>query len=369
MKILVTGAFGFIGKNLVLGLKNRGYSEIYEYGRDTGLSNLDDFCRDADFVFHLAGINRPKDVSGFMDGNLGFTSTLIDRLKFHRNFCPVMMSSSTQAQLVNPYGASKKASEDLLLKYADETGAKILIYRLSNVYGKWCKPNYNSVVATFCHNIARDLPITVSDPGKKLNLIYIDDLVGELIGLLGEREDYHERYRSVPEMSSVTLEEIVQLLRHFKASREELSVPDMSCSFVKKLYSTYLSYLPEDRFSYDLVMHKDDRGSFSEFIRTTNRGQVSINVLKSGVTKGNHWHHTKNEKFLVISGRGTVRFRRVDSDEVIEYHVADNKMEVVDIPVGYTHHIENVGETDLVIVIWANETFDPENPDTYYAEV
>ncbi len=369
MKILVTGAKGFIGKNLIAELRNRKYVDIFEYDRDTDPSLLDEYCKEANFVFHLAGVNRPKDQSEFMEGNFGFTSELLNSLKKHNNACPVMISSSIQAELNNPYGESKKAGEDLLFDYGVETGAKVLVYRFPNVFGKWCRPNYNSAVATFCHNIAHDLPIQVNDPYVVMNLVYIDDVVNELIDALEGNENKVDLFCEVPVVHTITLGEIVDLIYSFKKSRENRSVPNMSDAFTKKLYSTYLSYLPEDKFSYDLKMNVDQRGSFTEFIRTPDRGQVSVNISKPGITKGNHWHHTKNEKFLVVSGKGVIRFRKIDSCEVLEYFVSGDKMEVVDIPTGYTHNIENLGDSDMVTIMWANEPFDPEKPDTYYLEV
>lgn len=369
IKILVTGSKGFVGKNLIAELRNRNYTDIFEYSRDTDPILLDEYCKNADFVFHLAGVNRPNDPSEFMDENYGFTSTLLESLKKYQNNCPVMLSSSIQSKLENPYGISKKAGEDLLFQHSIQTGAKALVYRFPNVFGKWCKPNYNSVVATFCHNIANDLPINVNDPNVKMSLVYIDDVVEELINALNGNENIIDDFCKVPVVHTIALGEIVELIYSFKVSREERSVPIMSNLFVKKLYSTYLSYLPEDKFSYDLKMNVDDRGSFTEFIKTPERGQVSINISKPGITKGNHWHHTKNEKFLVVSGHGVIRFRKIDSNEVIEYYVSGYKMEVVDIPTGYTHNIENLGDTDMVTIMWANELFDPEKPDTYYLEV
>ncbi|MBP1154396.1 MULTISPECIES: capsular polysaccharide biosynthesis protein CapF [unclassified Paenibacillus] len=369
MKILVTGAKGFIGKNLIAELKNRNYNDIFEYGKETDTSLLDEYCKEADFVFHLAGVNRPKEQSEFMDGNFGFTSTLLDTLKKYQNNCPVMISSSIQAELDNLYGFSKKAGEDLLFEYSKETGAKAIVYRFPNVFGKWCKPNYNSAVATFCHNIAHELPITVNDPNVAMKLVYIDDVVQELINALNGNEHSVGDYCEVPVVHTITLGEIVDLIYSFKKSREERSIPDMSNEFTKKLYSTYLSHLPEDQFSYALKMNVDQRGSFTEFIKTQNRGQVSVNISRPGITKGNHWHHTKNEKFLVVSGKGVIRFRKIDADEVIEYFVSGDKLEVVDIPTGYTHNIQNLGDTDMVTIMWANEYFDPEKPDTYYLEV
>lgn len=368
-KVLVTGAKGFIGKNLILELKNRGYETIFEYDLDTDPSLLEFFCKEADFVFHLAGVNRPKIQSEFMEGNFGFTSTLLNTMKQHNNTCPIMLSSSIQAELDNPYGRSKKAGEELLFKYGEETGAKVMVYRFPNVFGKWCKPNYNSAVATFCHNIAHDMTIKVNDPTVTMNLVYIDDVVSELIKALLGKENKTGFFCEVPMVYTINLGKIVELLYSFKNSREERSLPDLADPFTKKLYSTYLSYLPEDQFSYELKMNEDDRGSFTEFLKTPDRGQLSVNISKPGITKGNHWHHTKNEKFLVVSGRGIIRFRNIDSDQVLEYHVSGERLEVVDIPPGYTHNIENLGETEMVTIMWANEPFDPQNPDTYYLKV
>lgn len=369
MKILVTGAKGFIGRNLVAELRNRKYNDIFEYNKETDFALLDEYCQEADFVFHLAGVNRPKEQSEFMEGNFGFTLTLLDILKKHQNTCPVMISSSIQAEQDNPYGESKKAGEDLLLDYSKKTGAKALIYRFPNVFGKWCRPNYNSVVATFCHNIAHDLPITVNDPSVVMNLVYIDDVVEELINSLTGKENKKGDFCEVPVVYRIMLGKIVELIYSFKRSREDRSIPNMSDEFTRKLYSTYLSYLREDQFSYELKMNVDIRGSFTEFIKTADRGQVSVNISKPGITKGNHWHHTKNEKFLVVSGKGVIRFRKIDSDEVLQYFVSGDKMVVIDIPTGYTHNIENLGDTDMVTIMWANEPFDAEKPDTYFLEV
>ncbi|WP_426350457.1 capsular polysaccharide biosynthesis protein CapF [Alloiococcus sp. CFN-8] len=369
MKILVTGAKGFIGKNLIAELKNRKYFDIFEYDIDTQPELLEDYCTKAEFIYHLAGVNRPKEQSEFMKGNFGFTSALLDLLKKHKNNCPIMISSSIQAELNNPYGNSKKAGEDLIFNYGIENNAKVFVYRFPNVFGKWCKPNYNSAVATFCHNIANDKPITVNNSDVVMNLVYIDDVVEELINALNGRENKVGSYCVVTTAHTIALGKIVELIYSFKKSREELSIPDMSDVFTKKLYSTYLSYLPEDRFSYPLKMNIDNRGSFTEFIKTAERGQISVNISKPGITKVNHWHHTKNEKFLVVSGVGVIRFRRIDSDEIIEYYVNGDKLEVVDIPTGYTHNIENLGDKDMVTVMWANEQFDPDRPDTYYLEV
>ena len=380
MKVLITGATGFVGKNLCATLRNiaqgkdRSFGtfeklEIFEYDLDTEPEKLDAWCAECDFVFHLAGVNRPKEQEEFMQGNFGFTSTLLEKLEKHANTCPVMLSSSTQAALDNPYGKSKRAGEDLLREYSKRTGAKVLIYRFPNVFGKWCRPNYNSAVATFCHNIARDLPITVNDPSVQMRLVYIDDVVAELIAALKGEAYEKDGLCHVPVVHEILLGEIAELIRSFRESREKRLVPNMADAFAQKLYATYLSYLPTDAFSYPLKMNVDHRGSFTEMIRTRERGQISVNISKPGITKGNHWHHSKNEKFLVVSGHGVIRFRKIDADEVIEYFVSGEKMEVVDIPTGYTHNIENLGSTDMVTVMWASECFDPEKPDTFYLEV
>lgn len=379
MNILVTGAKGFVGKNLVSQLHNiqsgkaKNYKvpseiKVFEYDIDSDPAELDVYCKNADFVFNLAGVNRPKDQSEFMQGNFGFASTLLDTLKKYHNTCPVMISSSTQAALDNPYGESKRAGENLLFEYSKETGAKVLVYRFPNVFGKWCKPNYNSAVATFCNNIAKGLPIQINDRSAAMSLVYVDDVVNELIAALTDDENRQSDYCAVPTVHTITLGEIVDLLNSFKESRVNLSVPDMGNAFVKKLYSTYLSYLPKDQFSYPLKMNVDDRGSFTEIIRTEDRGQFSVNVSKPHITKGQHWHHTKNEKFVVVSGKGVIRFRKIDepSAEVIEYLVSGDKIEVVDIPTGYTHNIENLGDTDMVTFMWCNECFDPQHPDTFF---
>lgn len=380
MNILITGAKGFIGKNLVAELKNikegkaKGYNlpqdiTLYEYDIDSDLALLDDYCRNADFVFHLAGVNRPKEQTEFMEGNFGFTSVLLDTLKKYGNHSPIMLSSSIQAELDNPYGISKKAGEDLLFNYGKETGAKVYIFRFPNVFGKWCRPNYNSAVATFCNNIAHDLPIQVNDRSVKMTLVYIDDVVRELIYALQGNAYKKDTFCKVRTEHKITLGKTADLIYSFKESRNNLQVPDLSDAFTKKLYSTYLSYLPEDGFAYPLTMHTDHRGSFTEFLKSPDRGQVSINISKPGITKGEHWHHTKNEKFLVVSGKGVIRFRKPDEEKVIEYFVSGDKLEVVDIPVGYTHNIENLGDTDMVTVMWVNEIFDPERPDTYFLKV
>ncbi len=369
MKILVTGAKGFIGKNLISELKNQNYTDIFEYDLDSTFEDLDFYTNNCDFVFHIAGVNRPKDQNEFFEGNFGFTSVLLDYLKKHKNKSTIMLSSSIQAALDNPYGMSKKAGEDLLFNYSKETGSKVLIYRFPNVFGKWCRPNYNSVVATFSYSIANDLPININNRETVMQLIYIDDAVNELINGLKGTQNKKDDFCYVEPVYTVTLGKIVDLLYSFRDSRINYTIPNTEDSFTKKLYANYLSYLPKNQFNYDLKMNVDHRGSFTEFIKTPDRGQVSINISKPGIVKGNHWHNTKNEKFLVVSGRGVIRFRKIDETEIIEYHVSAEKLQVIDIPPGYTHNIENLGEKDMVTVMWANEKFDPERPDTNFMEV
>ena len=382
MKILITGANGFVGKNLVSTMetiidgRNKVYSdilkkdsELFLYDIDTDPLLLEKYTKECDFVFHLAGVNRPKEEKEFMEGNFGFTSLLLDTLKKHKNICPIMLSSSIQATLDNPYGISKKAGEDLLFDYSKETGSPVYIFRFPNVFGKWCRPNYNSAVATFCNNIANDLPIQVNNRNVNMTLVYIDDVVNELIEVLQDKANKEDEFCKVRVEHKITLGEIVDLIYSFRDSRKNLSVPNMQDEFTKKLYSTYLSYLHEEEFSYPLTMHIDERGSFTEFLKSPDRGQVSINISHPGITKGNHWHHTKNEKFLVVSGKGVIRFRKPDEEKVIEYFVSGEKLEVVDIPVGYTHNIENLGDSDMVTIMWVNEIFNPEKPDTYFEKV
>lgn len=369
MKILVTGSNGFIGKNLIFELKNRNYNDILMFDKETKMSLLDEYTKQCEFVFHLAGVNRPKDEKEFIDGNYGFTTILLNKLKENNNHAPVLITSSVQATLDNLYGKSKKAAEDFLFEYEKETGSKALVYRLPNVFGKWCRPNYNSAIATFCYNISHSLDITVNDSSVVMNLVYIDDVVSEFINALENKQNQIDQYCYVPTEHKITLGKIAELIKTFKDSRDTLEVPDMSDEFTRKLYSTYLSYLPKDDFSYPLKMNIDNRGSFTELIRTPDRGQVSVNISKPGITKGNHWHHTKNEKFLVVKGEGLIKFRNLDSDEIIEYHVSENRLEVVDIPPGYTHNIINVGNSDMITIMWSNDVFNPEKPDTYYLEV
>ena len=369
MKILVTGANGFIGKNLIRELNNRGYEDIYRVTRETGRSLLEKYTKDCDFVFHLAGVNRPKKEKEFMEVNFGFTSELLELLKEKENRAPILIASSIQAKRKNPYAVSKKAGEDLLFKYGQERGVKVFVYRLPNLFGKWSRPNYNSVVATFCHNIARDMDIRVNNPKARLKLCYIDDVVDSFIKDLDREPEKKQKFCQVYKVHYVRLSRLAELIESFKASREDLVIPNMEDEFTKKLYSTYLSYLPEDEFAYELKMNEDHRGSFTELLKAAEMGQISINISKPGITKGNHWHHSKNEKFIVVKGEGIIQFRNIDRDKKIEYRVSGENIKVVDIPVGYTHNIVNVGKTDLVTVMWANESFDPENPDTYSLEV
>ena len=369
MKILVTGSEGFIGKNLVAELNNQGYSNLYLYNRKNSESELEEFSKDCDFVFHLAGVNRPENESEFMKGNYGLTSKLLGLLKKHDNRAPVLITSSIQAKNKNPYGRSKKAGEDLIFEYSRKTGVEVFVYRLPNLFGKWSKPNYNTVVATYCYNIARDIDIQVNNPDADLSLSYIDDVLVEFINALKGNSTQHGPYCEIPVVHLVKLGKLANTIKSFKECRKDLAVPNIADELTKKLYSTYLSFLPETDFAYDLKMNIDNRGSFTEFLRTEDRGQVSVNISKPGITKGNHWHHTKNEKFLVVSGKGLIRFRNIDSAEIIEYRVNGEKLQVVDIPVGYTHSIVNVGETDLVTIMWVNESYDSNKPDTIFLEV
>ena len=398
MKILITGANGFVGKNLAEALKNikdgkdkthpkLNIEALYLYDIDTDPALLDGYCRDCDFVFNLAGVNRPENTEEFMKGNLGFASTLLDTLKKHKNTCPVMLSSSIQATLIgrydSDYGRSKKAGEELFFDYEKETGAKVLVYRFPNLFGKWCRPNYNSAVATFCHNIANDLEITVNDPSVQLELLYIDDLTDEMLLALEGREHRCEfdgidtaltengSFCAAPITHKVTLSEIVELLESFKNQPSTLLMPEIpENSFAKKLYSTYLSYLPKDKAIFDLKMNCDDRGSFTELLKTEKCGQFSVNVSKPGIKKGEHWHNTKWEFVIVVSGHGLIRQRKLGSDEVLDFEVSGEKLQAVHMLPGYTHNIINLSETEnLVTVMWANEQFDPNRPDTFFEPV
>ncbi len=398
MNILITGANGFVGKNLTEALKNIRdgkdkthpslvIDNLYLYDIDTDRSVLEDGCRNCDFVFHLAGVNRPQNPEEFMQGNYGFTDTLLSLLKQHRNTCPVMISSSIQATCIgrydSDYGRSKKAGEDLLFAYGRETDAKVLVYRFPNLFGKWCRPNYNSAVATFCHNFANDLPITVNDPSVQLELLYIDDLVAEMLDALEGHEHRCEfdgintvlqengAYCAVPTTHHVALGEIVDLLERFRSQPSTLMLPAIpDNSFAKKLYSTYLSYLPKEKVAFPLKMNVDARGSFTELLRTEHCGQVSVNISKPGITKGQHWHHTKWEFFIVVSGRGLIQQRKIGSDEVLSFEVSGERIEAVHMLPGYTHNIINLSDKDdLVTVMWANERFDPQHPDTFFEEV
>lgn len=399
MNILITGAAGFVGKNLSAALacirdgKDRTHpglsiGKLYLYDRNSPAELLEEACRDADFVFNLAGVNRPKDPEEFLRGNFGFASTLLDTLKKYRNTCPVMLASSIQATLIgrygqSDYGKSKLAGEKLFFDYSQETGAKVLVYRFPNLFGKWCQPNYNSAVATFCHNYAHDLPITVNDPTVELELLYIDDLVEEMICALEGREHRCEfdgldtvlcpqgRYCAAPVTHRATLAQIVALLDQFKAQPNTLLMPQIpQGSFAKKLYSTYLSYLPKEKAVFSLKMNADDRGSFTELLKTENCGQFSVNISKPGVTKGQHWHHTKWEFFIVVSGRGLIQQRKVGTDEVLNFEVSGEQIQAVHMLPGYTHNIINLSETEnLVTLMWANECFDPNKPDTFFEVV
>ena len=399
MKILVTGAKGFVGKNLVAQLNNIkegkakfygdiAIDELFEYDIDSTAEQLDSYCREADFVFNLAGVNRPQNTEEFMAGNFGFASTLLETLEKHGNRAPVMLASSIQATLAgrfgdSEYGRSKRAGEELFFDYSARTGARVLVYRFPNLFGKWCRPNYNSAVATFCNNIANDLPITVNDRSTTLELLYIDDLVDEMIAALRGEEHHCEfegvetmlttegRYCAVPTTHKATLGEIVDLLEAFKAQPQTLVMPEIPHnSFAKKLYSTYLSYLPKEKVSFPLKMNEDARGSFTELVKSVGVGQVSINISKPGITKGEHWHNTKWEFFIVVAGKGLIQQRRVGSDEVLNFEVSGQKIEAVHMLPGYTHNIINLSDTeDLVTVMWCNECFDPSRPDTFFDPV
>jgi UDP-2-acetamido-2,6-beta-L-arabino-hexul-4-ose reductase len=364
--VLITGSNGFVGKNLSVTLAQRPDIKITGFDVADDPATLSTLVAEADFIFHLAGVNRPQSPEEFTTGNTGLTETIIALLQNQGKSTPFLLSSSTQALLDNPYGISKRDAEEVVFAYGRQSGAPVFVYRLPNVFGKWCRPNYNSAVATFCHNIAHDLPIQINDPNATMTLAYIDDVVNAFVAALDGKAIIEDLYCIVAPVHTIKLGAIAELIRGFKSSRLDLSLPNMSEPLTKKLYSTYLSYLPTDQFSYPLKMNVDDRGSFTEFLRTPDRGQVSINISKPGITKGNHWHHTKNEKFLVVSGRGVIRFRKIGSDEIIEYLISGDKLEVVDIPTGYTHNITNTGDGDMVTVMWVNEMFDSQKPDTFF---
>lgn len=369
MHILITGANGFIAKNVIEQLRSEGVHTIDTVTRATTQQELEVFVQRCDFVFHFAGVNRSNDDASFFESNVDLTKRLTSLLQQYENAAPILATSSIQAVLHNAYGNSKREMEQLLFEHANNTGANVYVYRLPNVFGKWSVPNYNSVVATFCYNVARGLPIDVHHPEIRLTLCYIDDVVAECMRALRGNPTKDESFCKVPQTYTSTLEQLANTLKSFQQSRDNLSVANVSDPLTKKLYSTYVSFLPEHAFSYDLTTHLDQRGSFTEFLRTAHHGQLSINVSKPGVTKGNHWHHTKHEKFLVVSGKANIRFRRLGELETVDYFVSGDKLQVLDIPPGYTHAIENIGETDLVTVMWVNECFDENNPDTYFLEV
>lgn len=367
--VLVTGADGFIGKNLVAQLRNEQI-EVISYNKKNTINQLIEYVNHADFIFHLAGVNRPKDISEFEKGNVCFTEKLLNIMKENKRKIPILFSSSIQSEMDNPYGISKRKAEQEVFRYGNETGAEVFVYRLPNVFGKWCKPNYNSVVATWCYNIANNLPIHIDDPNKKLNLVYIDEVVEEFIQALnGNANKAENGFCSIKRVFQVSLKEIAEKLQSFRSSRKTLKMENLENDFDRYLYTTYLSYLSEDDFSYPLEMKHDNRGWLAEFIKSKCFGQIFISRTKPGITRGNHWHHTKVEKFLVIEGEAIIKFRKINSEEVIEYPVSGEQLKVVDIPPGYTHSITNVGNTDVITLFWANEIFNPEKHDTYYLEV
>ncbi len=382
MKILVVGANGFVAKNFIASLENiidgkdKSYHVpeklyLYKYSRYMGVEKLLQFCKDCDFVFYLAGVNRPEKTEEFIEGNVKFLEYILRGLTKQQNICPVMYLSSTQAAQNNAYGESKRAGEKLLIQYGQEMDVPVYIYRLTNIFGKWSKPNYNSVVATFCHNIARGIPIRIDDPEKKIRLLYIDDVIDEFIKLLNmKKQKKIENPMDIKNIYEVTLKELADMIYEFKACRENRKIPDIrKKSFAQRLYSTYLTYVPTQQLIYSLPMNRDKRGSFTELFRTDERGQFSVNITKPGMTKGEHWHHTKHEKFIVVYGNGLIQLRKIDSDDIINFYVSGNLIEVIDIPAGYTHNIINEGNTDLVTLMWANEKFDIEKPDTYSLKV
>lgn len=369
MRVLITGSGGFVGRNLVATLSRRGGYELRGFDVEDQPESLTELVGWAEAIVHLAGVNRPQQVEEFQTGNAGFTAQLVELAEATGRAIPLVLSSSTQAALDNPYGKSKGQVEELVYAYGQRTGAPVHVFRLPNVFGKWCRPHYNSAVATFCHCIARDMPISINDPAASLTLVYIDDVVAAIEAALMGQVQLDGGFCQVPVVHRTTVGEVADLLKGFRASRGDLSLPELVDGFQKKLFATYLSYLPEGGFSYPLMMHCDARGSFTEFLRTPERGQVSVNISRPGITKGNHWHHTKHEKFLVVSGCAAIRFRKIGSDDVLTYEVSGERLEVVDIPPGYTHNITNIGEGDLVTVMWVNEAYDPNRPDTWFEEV
>ncbi|MDT0716201.1 NAD-dependent epimerase/dehydratase family protein [Staphylococcus chromogenes] len=369
MKIAITGANGFVGQNLYYDLKATTEYKLFTITRETTAEARAAALQSADVIVHLAGVNRPREEHEFKEGNVSLLETMLTEIKENPKQPRIILSSSIQAEQNNPYGNSKREGEEVLRAFGRENGNEVYIYRFPNLFGKWCKPNYNSVIATFCHNIAHDKEIQVNDPEVTLNLNYIDDVIAELKRAIEGHPTLVDHQPTVPNVFQVTLGHVAELIYSFKETRNNRQLPRLDDPFEKALYSTYLSYLPEDQFKYDLTMHRDERGSFTEFVKTPDRGQMSVNISKPGIVKGNHWHHTKNEKFLVVSGQGVIRFRKPGEDQVIEYYVSGDKLEVVDIPVGYTHNIENLGQTDMVTLMWVNEMFDPDHPDTYFLEV
>lgn len=364
MNVLVTGAKGFIGLNLCLWLKNANHS-VFEYDKDSSEKDLVEYISKADFIVHLAGINRPLTKEEFYDGNSNFTKKLIDLVKDSGRSVPIIFSSSTQASLDNDYGKSKKMAEDYLFA----SGLTAYVYRLANAFGKWCRPNYNSAAATFCYNVAHDLPIEIRDSEYVVHYNYVDDICLEFLKVISGEKRNHKQVLYVQPTYDCSLGHLADLLYSFKETRSSLQAPSIADEFEKKLYATYLSYIPEDQFSYDLNMHSDNRGSFTEFLKTPQNGQVSVNIAHPGITKGNHYHHTKNEKFLTVSGTCSIKFRKIGTDKIVEYIVSGDKLQVVDIPTGYTHSITNIGNNGSVTIMWASEPFDPNNPDTFFEEV
>ena len=369
MKILITGSNGFVGKNLVEFLKTKNDIELFLYDKDNSLQDLEKFCKECDFVVNLAGVNRTTENTEFIQGNLGVIENVVENLKKFNNKAPIIYSSSIQAEKDNDYGKSKKLGEDFLFSYSKKNSVPVYVYRFTNLFGKWCKPNYNSVIATFCHNIARDLPITINDRNAEITFCYIDDVVREIYSAVCGNANRNGEFCYVAETYKKTIGEVADLIYRFKEDRNSLNVINTSDLFEKKLYSTYLSFLPENEFNYSVKMNVDNRGSFTELLKSESSGQVSVNIAKPGITKGNHWHNTKNEKFIVVKGKASIKFRKPFEKEIIEYKVTGDEIQVVDIPCGYTHSITNIGDTDLIFIIWVNELFDKENPDTFYLEV